>query len=151
MFAIGFLMTFCNFFNLAMSLNLPVLSNHNLLTDDLKNIIASLINIIFNCFVIFIYIIIATLVFTTKNETRTNPLLTEKANTTNGHAIIKSNITEPKINNNDNSCTFHSFASTFIVISLSATLILTLAYIVFEAYKRYRDNIELGSMAEPEP
>lgn len=112
-------MTASNLFNLAISLDLPVLSNHQILTSDIKNTIASIVNIIFNCVVAILYILCAYMVY---------------AFTANGYSdeIVCGGL-------------LYNFTFWFVTLTLSTSVVLVLIAAVFFAYNKYRLAILRGS------
>lgn len=139
-------MTFSNLFNLALSLNLPVLSNHKLLSSDLKNIIASLANIIFNCVVGFLYIVTAgsVLLISSVSKRKTDIDANNNAQTS-----------APEIDPDLPNCssTFYNFTYYFTTISLVLIIVASIISAIAYAYGRYRGAIERGTAqrCEPEP
>lgn len=132
MFTLGFAMTASNLFNLALSLDLPVLSSHNTISADLKNMIASIINIIFNCIVVFLYILNAHAVLSMSARQQPSSLNPNSADDN----------TEPPVCN----AVLYNFTYWLIVVSLSLSALLGLAATLLYAYNRYRLAIIRGSM-----
>ena len=120
-------MSASNLFNLALALDLPILTNHKLLSSDVKNTIASMLNIIFNCVVAFLYILSAYMAFSIGK--RVQPESTEGE--------------PPPIDCNG---TLYHSAFWFITLTLSSLVILSLMAIIFFAYNKYRLAIIRGSM-----
>lgn len=110
-----------NLFNLALSLNIPVLSNHEFLTPDLKNIIASIVNVILNCLAAFLYTICAYFVFT----------LGAKSGETEGSPNCSSLL--------------YNFTFWFIFITLSMSISLCVIGTCLFIYNRYRLALVRGS------
>lgn len=112
-------MTASNLFNLALSFDLPILNNHQNLTSDIKNTIASIINIIFNCVVAILYTLCAYMVY---------------AFTANGYSdeIVCGGL-------------LYNFTFWFVTSTLSIFVILSLVAAVFFAYNKYRLAVLRGS------
>lgn len=130
-FSIGFVMTASNLFNLALAINLPVFSNHSQLSFDIKNIIASILNILFNCIVAFLYILIAYKILTMGKVRQIDQLTSNETN----------NEQEP-IGCNQ---TLTNFTFWFVAISLSIVAIISALGAILFAYNRYRLAIIRGS------
>lgn len=147
-FATGFVMTSSNLFNLALALDLPILTNHQILTSEIKNTIASIINIIFNCVVAFLYIISAYMVFTIGKKSKRRDLLVDNATNNSGSSEESS----PDDNNIESSdvmeCSGLLYYTTFwfITLTLGLFVVLSLIATVFFAYNQYRLAIVRGSM-----
>lgn len=108
-------MTASNFFNLALTFDLPILRNHEILTKDLKNTIASIVNIIFVTVVFFLYILCGFMIFTIGSQSI------------------------------DCSGTLYHSTYWFITSTLGLIVILLFASIILYAYNRYRLAIVRGS------
>lgn len=135
-FATGFTMTASNLFNLALAMDLPVLTNQSILSSDIKNTIASIINIIFNCVVAFVYILCAYKVYTIKSKTQ-NSLLSD-----NGASDTGSDVDSTTIDCNP---ILYYLTFWFVTLTLgSFSLLITLGGIFF-AYNKYRLAIIRGS------
>lgn len=122
-------MTMSNIFNLALSLDLPILHNHEVLSADLKNIIASILNVMLNCLALFLYIICAYMVFTlgcNSNENETNIEATPNC-----------------------SPFLYNFTFWFMSLTLSITLILCFFAFGLFLYNRYRLALLRGSTTNP--
>jgi len=126
-------MTSSNLFNLALVLDLPILTNHRILSSDVKNIIASILNIIFNIVVLFIYIITAYMVFNMKGGGA------EKSFTSGGESIEKA------LQPIDCNGTLYGSTFWFIALTLTSILVMSLIAALCYSYQRYRDAIVRGS------
>lgn len=124
-FSMGFVMTISNLFNLATSLNLPILHNQHLLSPDVKNIIASIVNILFNCIVTFLYVLCAYMVYT----------------------IYRNHPQQPDgvVDVVDCNPTLYGFTYWFITITLSLSAVIILLAIILFCYNKYRLAIIRGS------
>lgn len=129
-FSIGFVMTASNLFNLALAIDLHILTNHNTLSMDIKNTIASILNIIFNCVVAFLYILTAHKILVSSK------LKPDDQGVANGNnELIQFECNQ----------TLTSFTFWFIAITLGSMIILTVLGSILFAYTRYRLAIIRGS------
>ena len=125
-------MTASNLFNLALALNVPVLANHQLLSNDVKNIIASIVNIIFNSLVAFLYVLTAYMVF----------------NIRGGRPESSASQTVPppdELSQVQCDTTLYNVTFWFVTLTLSAFLLLSTVALLLFAYNRYRLAIIRGS------
>lgn len=126
-------MTASNLFNLAFTLDYPILTNHSILTSDIKNTIASIINIIFNCVVAFLYILSAYMVFTVGRKTGS------KVNEATENHDESSEVEV------DCSSLLYNFSFWFITLTLGLMAALVLIAGAFFIYNKYRLAIIRGS------
>jgi hypothetical protein len=129
-FAIGFVMTASNLFNLALSIDLKILTNHSQLTIDIKNTIASILNIIFNCIVTFLYILTAYKILVSSKAKQN-----DQGSANGNNESIQFECDE----------TLTSFTYWFIITTLGSMLTLSLVGAILFAYTRYRLAIIRGS------
>lgn len=127
-FATGFVMTSSNLFNLALALDLKILTNHSQLSADLKNTIASILNILFNCVVAFLYILTAYKILISLKTSQDN----------------QGNVNEELASNECNQ-TLTGLTYYFVTITLGSMLILGSLGAILFAYTRYRLAIIRGS------
>lgn len=130
-------MTAANLFNLAMALDLPLLSNHRHLSSDVKNTIASIVNIIFNSVAVFLYILSSYIVFTVGKWRQKDP------------DSDKNDAGEPVPPECD--ATLYYFTFWFVTLTLAFIVILSLLAAIFFAYNRYRLALIRGSMPRSQP
>lgn len=131
-------MTASNLFNLALALDLPILTNHSILSSDVKNIIASIVNIIFNCVVALLYILSAYMVYTIGSIKK--PTFDANGN---------SDDSEPQPMDCNN--TLYYFTFWFITLTLGLFLTLSLVACILFAYNKYRLAIIRGSAPRSQP
>lgn len=136
-FTIGFIMTASNLFNLALALDLPILANHRLLATDIKSIIASILNIIFNSAVAFVYMLTAYKVLTFSSQQ------TSAGQTGDGGAT-----SAPVLTCN---ASLYTTSFWFITLTLGLFVIISLLGSLLFAYNRYRLNIMRGSAPRSHP
>lgn len=168
-FAIGFFMTASNLFNLALALDIPVLANHQFLSSDVKNIIASIVNILFNALVAFLYLLTAYMVYNIKGRpNKTSITQSNKQrlailnNETSGENFYSSGGagSEEAIKTNEGpdsgqsdvinaavkcSASLYNFTFWFITLTLGSFALLSLLATLLFIYNRYRLAIIRGS------
>lgn len=138
----GFVMTASNLFNLGLSLDIPVLKDQHVLAADVKNVIASILNIIFNCVVAFLYIICAYMVFNIGGGKSRGDNSSSATSTTPPNAPSADWSDVAMVNCNQ---TLYSFTFWFMAITLSlSAIVMGLAVLLF-AYNKYRLAIIRGS------
>lgn len=130
-------MTVSNLFNLALALDLPILANHRLLASDIKSIIASVLNIMFNATVAFVYVLTAHRVFTLAGTQRAG------AELPGGEADANS---APLPTCNE---TLLSLSFWFVALTLGSVAAFGLLGTLLFAYNRYRLAIIRGSAPRP--
>lgn len=128
-------MTMSNIFNLALALDIPVLVNHKLLSSDVKNVIASMLNIIFNCVVAFLYILCAYMVYNITGARHKQQEISDGAATEDAGQV------EPV----KCSGALYNFTFWFITLTLGSFAILSALATLLFAYNRYRLAIIRGS------
>lgn len=131
-FGVGFVMSASNLFNLAISIDLPVLANQNALSADVKSIISSIVNILFNCLAAFLYILVAYMVYTISSETNSQ-------GSSSSDEPVES---KPTI---ECSGTLYYFTFWFITLTLGLVVILCILAATLALYNRYRMAIIRGS------
>lgn len=161
-FTIGFVMVASNVLNLASGFDLPILRNHVNLTTEVKDIVASVVNIILNCVVIFIFILITFYVYkmepSARNESNDGVEATNNVantampeistinysnskETTTIAAITTDQRSTTSSNYQDNSycdSLLYNFTYWFITLTILFVIILSLIGIASCAYNRYR-------------
>lgn len=149
-------MTASNLFNLALAVNLPILSNHEILTSDIKNTIASIINIVFNCIVAFLYILTGYMVYTVglagKKVVTINPAPALNGSS-NGGSINKRLVNQNEDYQDEAPISqpiecgglLYYFTFWFITLTLGLIVLLSLIACAFYSYNRYRIAIVRGS------
>lgn len=130
-------MTASNLFNLAFSLDLPILTNHSLLSNDTKNTIASIINIIFNCLVAFLYILSSYMVFNVDIKKQDEHLTTDDPE--NALEFI------------DCGSLLYYFTFWFVTLTLGLFVVLCLIACSLFLYNQYRLAIIRGSTPRSQP
>lgn len=148
-FGVGFVMTSSNLFNLALALDIPILTNHRLLSVDTKNTIASILNILFNCIVAFLYILTTYMVYTVGFNS-----------TAHRHSDRSKDSAEPKVEElpedeqadgafkqEQTNCgsLLYNFTFWFITLTLCLFALLALVALALFAYNKYRLAIIRGS------
>lgn len=131
-------MTASNLFNLALAIDLPILANHRLLANDIKNIIASILNIIFNVVVGFYYILTAYKVFAL--STKRNELNVDNTNNNDD-----STTTQQQQQQLDCNSTLYNFTFWFVCLSLGSFAVISLLGLVLYLYNSHRLAIIRGS------
>lgn len=139
--ATGFTMSASNLFNLALALNLPILTNQSILSSDVKNTIASIINIIFNCVVAFLYILCAHKVYTIGSFNN----LTSQPASSDEESNIGSSIGEPEAPIMNCNYLLYYFTFWFVTLTLAMFALLLLMAAIFFAYNKYRMAIIRGT------
>jgi len=129
-------MTASNLINLALALDLPILTNHQLLSSDIKNTIASIINIIFNCVVVFLFILSSFMVYN-MGSTRAQSNGDDTSGTRDERA-------SNEVTLGCNSLLYY-FTYWFITLTLSLVVILSAIAAILYIYNRYRLAIVRGS------
>lgn len=142
-FGVGFVMTTSNLFNLALALDIPILTNHRLLSADTKNTIASIINILFNCVVAFLYILTTYMVYTV------GALKHHQESSHIEHKVEDSSEEEPPVVAEyqavpDCGSLLYQFTFWFITLTLCLFALLGLIALILFAYNRYRLAIIRG-------
>lgn len=125
-------MTASNLFNLAFSLDFPILSNHQILSIDVKNTIANIINIIFNSIVAFLYILSAYMVLKI-SVGKLEPDDSTSDSTTMVEELINC------------SGTLYSFTFWFVVLSIGLLIVFGILAFALFLYNKYRLAIIRGS------
>lgn len=150
-------MTVSNLFNLGLACDLPILRNQDILSDDLKSIIASIVNVLMNVIAGFLFIICAHLVYTLDPN-----YLENNSNNNLSSAIITTATATQLANNTDTSSTSETSANdnlaqfacnpflynfTYWYISLTLIIISTLCLLALclYAYNRYKLALIRGS------
>lgn len=131
-------MTASNLFNLALALNIPVLTNQHILTSDIKNTIASIINIIFNCVVAFLYILCGYMVFTIGRKKQNS---SSSSSSNDGEESSSVDVEDLM----DCNHVLYYFTLWFVVLTMGLFALLTIVAIIFFAYNKYRLAIIRGS------
>lgn len=143
-------MTASNFFNLALTFDLPILRNHEILTKDVKNTISSIINIIFVCVVVFLYILCGYMVSTIGNKSTKELQKNSNENLAEHRSIDEASVGTEELDYSlsksiDCSSTLYHSTYWFITLTLGLIAILILASIILYTYNRYRLAIVRGS------
>lgn len=143
-------MTASNFFNLALTFDLPILRNHEILTKDVKNTISSIINIIFVCVVVFLYILCGYMVSTIGNKSTKELQKNSNENLAEHRSIDEASVGTEELDYSlsksiDCSSTLYHSTYWFITLTLGLITILILASIILYTYNRYRLAIVRGS------
>lgn len=125
-------MSASNLFNLAISIDLPVLANQSALSADVKNIITSIVNILFNCVAAFLYILVAYMVYTISSDSSSQDIGPP------GDSIES----RPTI---ECSATLYYFTFWFITLTLGLVVILCILAALMALYNKYRMAIIRGS------
>lgn len=120
-------MTMSNLFNLALSLEMPILHNHHNLTTDIKNIIASVLNVMFNCITIALYLVSAFMVIVMGDISQT----ASSSNTNNESTPGDSS----GLNCNPQ---LYNFTFWFVTLSLGCLAVLCLVGGALFGYNKYR-------------
>lgn len=137
-FSCGFVMTLSNLFNFSLACDLPILRNQELLSEDLKNIIASLLNVIFNAIALFLYIMSAHLVLRLDAHANLPPPSTNPDNGT------ESNATDATNSSNCEPFLYH-FTFWFVVATIAVLVALCLLALIIYAYNKYRLALVRGT------
>lgn len=131
-------MTASNVFNLAFALDFPILSNHRALSNDVKNTIASIINIIFNCVVTFLYILSAYMVLRISGK-KLNPDGSDSDPETTVEELVDCN------------GLLYSFTFWFVILTIALIIILGISALGLFLYNQYRLAIIRGSTPRSQP
>lgn len=141
-------MTASNLFNLALTFDLPILRNHQILTKDVKNTIASIVNIIFLCVVAFLYILCAYMVYTIAGKSsKAAPSLSEVPAEHRSADEVEVDTPQPI----DCSGILYSSTYWFITLTLGLSIIIALASCLFFLYHKYRSATVSGSTPRSQP
>lgn len=132
-------MTASNLFNLSLSLNIPILANHKFLSSDVKNIIASILNILFNCVVAFLYILCAYMVYNIRGARRKEQ---EWPADFPEESRVHESTSQEQVHC---SGTLYGFTFWFITLTIGAFALLSFLATLLFAYNRYRLAIIRGS------
>lgn len=143
-FGIGFVMTASNLFNLALALDIPILTNHRLLSLDNKNIIASILNILFNCIVALLYILTTYMIYTVKSSVKLHDNSEDNAEPNREEGISEEPVVAEYQAPNCSGLLYH-FTFWFITLTLGVFVLLSLIALALFAYNRYRLAIIRGS------
>lgn len=139
-------MTASNLFNLALALDLPILSNNDL-TNDIKNTVASIINIIFNCTVTFLYILCSYMVYTIgisrQHQNNTNP------SSASNESAPQDGVEASQIMDCNGLLYYSSFW--FVTLTLSVVAIFGLTACILFTYNKYRLTMIRGSTPRSQP
>lgn len=144
-FSTGFVMTASNLFNLGLACDLPILRNQEILSDDLKSIIASIVNVLLNVIAGFLFIICAHLVYTFDINSlgNSNNLPINTNNNTNTSEYESNEIDNPVAI----ACNpfLYDFTYWYITLTLITISTLCLLAVCLYAYNRYKLALIRGS------
>lgn len=146
-------MTASNLFNLALALNFPILTNHQILSSEIKNAISSIINILFNCVVVFLYILTCYMVFSIDISRNADRTTVNSIVSPDGPRFVGEDSTSLPEDNQQMKCseTLYYFAFWFATLTLGLIAILCLAAGLLYAYNSYRLAIIRGSTPRSQP
>lgn len=139
-------MTASNFFNLALTFDLSILRNHEIISKDVKDTIASIVNIIFVTVVFFLYILCGYMIFTIGTKSAN---LANNDNQPEHRSIDETNVigdlNTSQSKSIDCSGTLYHLTYWFITLTLGLVVVILFVSIILCAYNRYRLAIVRGS------